>query len=89
VRRADEAVAFAEDAIEAELELFRLGNSTLIDTLQTEDRRTEAELDRIALRLRYALLLVDLRFASATLLRSTEEGLVVEAQDLATLPEAP
>ena len=89
VRRADEAVAFAEDAIEAELELFRLGNSTLIDTLQTEDRRTEAELDRIALRLRYALLLVDLRFASATLLRSTEEGLVVEAQDLVTLPEAP
>jgi outer membrane protein TolC len=88
VRRADEALAFAEDAIAAELERFRLGSSTLIDTLLTEDRRTEAELDRIALRLRWVQLLTDLRFETATLLRANEEGFSVAAGDLVSLPEA-
>jgi len=88
VQRADEAVAFAEDAIGSELELLRLGSSTLIDTLQTEDRRIEAELERIELRLRYARLLADLRFESATLLRATAEGFAVGAEDLVTVPGA-
>jgi outer membrane protein len=86
LERADQAVEFAEQAIAAEVELFRIGSSTLIDTLLTEDRRTAALLTRIDLRLQYALLLTRLRFESGTLLRPTEGGFEVDGDDLVTLP---
>jgi hypothetical protein len=86
VQQYREAVDFYRESVQSEIEKFRLGVSTLIDTIFTEQNQISAELALIDSQQRYAELLAQLRFESATLLEEQPEGWVVEEENLRTLP---
>jgi hypothetical protein len=62
--------------------------STLIDTLLTEQRLTEALLFRTLTRQQYARLLAQLRFDTGTLIVTEDDGGMVIEENLLTLPSA-
>ena len=63
-----EAVAQYERALATEREGFRLGISTMIDTIQTEERLTLARAELVFTKLQHALSLARLRFETGTLM---------------------
>lgn len=85
-RASADAVRFYNELVEAEVEKLRLGSSTLIDTILTEQRRTDAMLGYISARQQYAQLLAQLRYESGTLVESTPEGNLVEPDNLLRPP---
>ena len=81
----DAALAY-KVAVENEKQKFRLGWSTLLDVIQTEDRLTSAVLDEIAAQLRFANALASLRFQSGTILVTDNDQASVGVEELTTIP---
>ncbi len=76
----------ARQAFENELEKFRFGRSTLIDTILTEQRAVEAELGVVQAHFAVAQSLAKLRFDTGTLVEETPAGEYLVAGDLWALP---
>ena len=74
MRQSSTAVAEYREVIAAELEKLRLGTSTVIDTILTEQRLTDALLSEAAARQRFWQLLAELRFATGTLVEHGADG---------------
>ncbi|HEY8550555.1 MAG TPA: TolC family protein [Vicinamibacterales bacterium] len=82
LRQAEAARGYYEETINAELTRFGAGESTLINTITTEQQATETELAVIAARQQVANLLAQLRFETGTLV----SGNVVPVSNVVTLP---
>lgn len=76
----------ARQAFENELEKFRFGRSTLIDTILTEQRAVEADLTVIQAQFAVAQTVAKLRFDTGTLVEETAAGEYVVVADLWALP---
>lgn len=74
-----------EKALETEREKLKLGNSTLINTIETEQNLTNALLQVISARQQYASAIAQLRFDTGTLVPHTPHG-VFSSEDFVTLP---
>lgn len=82
--RAEEAVLSYDKTIEDEQAKLKAGDSTLVDTILTEQQTTAARLARVAAQREYATLLAELRFEAGLLVvpgggnqsRVTEESLL-------------
>jgi outer membrane protein TolC len=88
VMQAEEAVRYYRETIQSEMDRYRLGSATLIDTIQTEQRLTDALLAETFAELRYASLLARLRFETGTLVTETPDGGEVREEDLRSLPQS-
>ena len=95
---ADEAVRYARQTVDAEIERLRFGEATLIDTLLTEQRLTDARAAQVVARQQYAQLLAQLRFETGTLVAHegpdggqnvVYEADLTSAPNLASLPPLP
>ncbi len=82
VKLQQQAVELYQRTVESEIERLKAGESTLIDTLLTEQQQTESRLGLIAARQELAQLIAQLRFESGTLL----EGGAVSLPSLTTPP---
>ncbi len=72
--RAEEAAEHFEATIEAEIEKFKVGESTLVDTLLTEEQRTGSLLARLDAHQQVAILLAQLRFETGTMVAAADDG---------------
>ncbi len=84
--KSQEAIRLYGDTVEAETEKFRHGQSTVIDTILTQDLQTNALFTYTTTRQQYASLLARLRFETGTLVGEAGEGNVVRQEDLVSLP---
>lgn len=84
--QADEAVALSENLVAAEQDMLNARQSSVLDSILTEQQTTSARLAQIEARLNVANLLTELRFASGTLVDESAEGPAVTAATLSTLP---
>ena len=90
VARADAEANFGREALEAARVKFRLGQITVLDTIQIQERYINALLDVVSARQLYAQSLLQFRFETATLLPSNSGAAsLVEREDLTTLPVLP
>jgi outer membrane protein TolC len=89
LRFSTDAVASYQSSLDAEIEKFRAGVATLIDTLLTEQRLTESRLGEISARQQYARFLAEIAFETGALV-SGDEGEVwrVEEVSLLRMPDA-
>jgi outer membrane protein len=83
--QAGEAVRLAHETVSAQLQRFKSGLATVFDVLLAEDGLTSAELTEIGDRQAYADAIVELRYASGTLL-SDESGRPIVAADVLLTP---
>ena len=67
VQQAQDAVGFYRKTIEAEMERFQAGDSTLVDTILTEEQSTEALITLVAAQADYAHLVAQLRYETGLL----------------------
>ncbi|MEP7131521.1 MAG: TolC family protein [Acidobacteriota bacterium] len=88
VQKARDAVEFYGRTIDSENEMFRSGQSSLIDTILTQQLQTGALISYALARQQYATLLAQLRFESGTLVREGPREARIEPADLVTLPFA-
>lgn len=86
LRKADESVRAYEVAVKNQQEKFRMGEATLIELFDTEDRLDSVLLNQIAARQTLAGQIVRLRFETGTLFRTDGEHHAVELAELITLP---
>ena len=82
VQQAQAAVDYYQRTVEAEVERFKIGESTLIDTVLTEQQRTEATLQLAAAQQELAQLVAQLRFETGTLITDGQ----VAPENLVTVP---
>lgn len=82
VKLQQQAAELYQKTVESEIERLKAGESTLIDTLLTEQQQTESRLGLIAARQELAQLIAQLRFESGTLV----EGGAVSLPSLTTPP---
>lgn len=87
-RESQNAINYYQQLVDAEFEKLRLGSSTLIDTLLTEQRRTEAALSFVSARQQYAQLLAQLRFETGSIVIPDVEGSRITPENLTQLPVA-
>ncbi|NWF99643.1 MAG: TolC family protein [Thermoanaerobaculaceae bacterium] len=80
------SAAAARQAVENEMEKFRYGRSTLIDTIVTEQRAVEAELAVISTHVSLAQTLSKLRFDAGLLVEEEGEGQFRVATPLWSVP---
>ncbi|MEO8503306.1 MAG: hypothetical protein ABI609_05365, partial [Acidobacteriota bacterium] len=74
---------------DGEVEKLKAGESTLVDTILSEQQRTSALLDLISARQQVAVLLAQLRFQTGTMVHEVADGNTqVSPEDLTTLPTA-
>jgi outer membrane protein TolC len=83
---AERAAAEFEKTVEAEFEKMRLGETTLIDAILTEQQQTSGLLAVVFARLQVATLLAQLRFETGTLVETGDTGSRVTLESLSTLP---
>jgi len=83
-----EAVRLYLKAVENEKEKRKLGTSTLIDVIETEDRLTRSLLNMIGQQSNYAIALIQLRFQTGTLISASHEDDTVTVEDLTSVPFA-
>jgi outer membrane protein TolC len=76
----------SQKTTDAEVERFRAGDATLIDTLITEQQLVDARLAFAAAQADLAAFLAQLRFETGTLVRFTDLNPLVIETDLRTLP---
>ncbi len=74
-------------ALETEREKFKLGDATVVDSINTEDRLTSSLLSLVGAQLDYAQSLVLLRFETGTLLPGQDGKADVKVRELITLPD--
>ena len=72
--------------IAAEIGRFRAGESTLVDTIVTEDLQTEALLAEVSAEQEWARLIAELRFQAGSLVQHAGGASAVRLEDLITLP---
>jgi outer membrane protein TolC len=84
--QADAAAKLFDETVAAELEKLRLGDSTLIDTILTEQQTTQAKLALIAAQQDVAILLARLRFETGTILAPLGEAFEIKDELMTTLP---
>ncbi|HEX7707252.1 MAG TPA: TolC family protein [Thermoanaerobaculia bacterium] len=87
-RSSAEAIRYYNELVESEFEKLQLGSSTLINTILTEQRRTDATLGYISARQQYAQLLAQLRYESGTLVEVTPDGNRIDPENLSRPPAA-
>ena len=80
---AREAAASYRGAVTDQADLARLGVTTIIDLINTEDRLTNAQLDELVALQAYALALTQLRYQTGSLLNAQND---VDLTTLTTLP---
>jgi outer membrane protein len=88
VARLDEAVRLYGQTIDAETERYRGGQSSLLDTIVTQDLQTNALITWAGARQQLASLLAKLRFETGTLVESRGDLNFVRPEDLVTVPTA-
>jgi len=81
-----ESADLYKETMKNEIEKYRAGTSTLIDTIQTEDQLTNSLQDVISVKAQYAKYLAELRFQTESLFTYDDEGHKVNADDLVTIP---
>lgn len=86
VARLDEAVRLYGQTIDAETERYRGGQSSLLDTIVTQDLQTNALITWAGARQQLASLLARLRFETGTLVESRGDLNFVRPEDLVTVP---
>ncbi len=86
VDRAHEAVQAYEKTIEAENERFKSGETSLLDSILTQDLQTSALVTYAQARQVYATLLARLRYETGTLLGESAGGNVIREDILLHLP---
>jgi outer membrane protein TolC len=86
VRRAEEAVRFYDRTIVDEQAKLRAGDSTLVDTIFTEQQTTAAREALVFARRDYASLLAELRYEAGLLVVEGPDGGRVTDSTLTTLP---
>lgn len=74
------------EALQAQEELFRLGQANLTDTITTRQRLIQSQLNYINAQERYAISLAQLRFETATLFFVDESGSWIDAKAWQTIP---
>jgi len=84
--RIQEAVELHRQAVDNEMEKLRMGTATVIDTILTEQRYVDAQLQLIAARQQVARLLARLRYETGTLITTGDAGAFVSRDDLVALP---
>lgn len=84
--RTEEAAALHRQAVDNEMEKLRMGTATVIDTILTEQRYVDAQLQLIAARQLIARLLARLRYETGTLITTRDTGSFVSRDDLVALP---
>ncbi|MDA0811314.1 MAG: TolC family protein [Verrucomicrobia bacterium] len=76
------------DSLNAEQERFKTGDSTLLDTILTEERLTGANRAIIEAKLQHALGLAQLRFETGTLMASSDSSnAAIERRNVISLPD--
>ncbi|MDR3406297.1 MAG: TolC family protein [Chthoniobacter sp.] len=85
IDKAEESSADFEKALETEREKLKLGNSTLLNTIETEQNLTNALLQVISAQQQYASSIAQLRFDTGTLLPHAVQS-VFGREDFVTLP---
>lgn len=85
---AEAAAGYFQETIDAEQEKLKLGASTLIDAILTEQQKTNADLALVTARQQVATLLAQLRFESGTMVSADDGGGTVSIEGLTTLPGA-
>jgi outer membrane protein TolC len=83
---AESAARYAQETIDAEVEKLRAGASTLIDTIQTEQQRTSADLNVLAARQQVATLVSQLAFEAGQLVGGDGDTSSVRVDNLTSLP---
>jgi outer membrane protein TolC len=86
VKRAQEAVRYYDQTIEDEQAKLKAGDSTLVDTILTEQQTTAARQTLVAARRNYATLLAELRFEAGLLILEGPEGGRVTPRTLLAVP---
>jgi outer membrane protein len=86
VGKAQESVESFRAALDGERERYRVGMGSVVDVLTVEDRLTNALNNQVQAQLSYALALVQLRFATGTIVAPHERVQTVEPQTFTTLP---
>lgn len=88
LREAEASAGFFQETIDAEFEKLKVGASTLIDAILTEQQRTSADLAVLSARQQVAVLLARLRYETGTLIEpGAEGGGTLDLARLTTLPE--
>lgn len=82
-RQAEAAVGFYRNIYDADVERYRTGEATLIDTVITQQQQTEAMLALLAARHQLAQLIAQLRYQTGTLLGPNA---TVAPQNLVSVP---
>ena len=85
-RQYNDSVGFYRQTVDAEMEKLRLGNSTLIDTLVTQQQLTTANLALVGARQLYSQSLAQLRFETGSLIKEQQAGKFISEPDLVSLP---
>jgi outer membrane protein TolC len=87
--RIGDSVRYYNQTIESQNEMFRSGQTSLLDSILTQDLMTSARFTAVQARAQWATLLARLRFETGTLVSETVEGSgTVRRDDLVTLPGA-
>jgi len=81
-----ESADLYKETMKNEIEKYRAGTSTLIDTILTEDQLTNSLQDIITVKAQYAKYLAELRFQTESLFTYDDAGHKVNAGDLVTIP---
>ncbi len=81
-----ESADLYKETMKNEIEKYRAGTSTLIDTILTEDQLTTSLQDVITVKAQYAKYLAELRFQTESLFTYDDAGHKVNADELVTIP---
>lgn len=82
LKKSEEAVKFYHSSVENEKIKYKLGNSTMVDILTTNDRLLNERLSYISYRLNYLNTLVQLNFQTGALLAENEIGQSIRLDQL-------
>ncbi|MCC6318085.1 MAG: TolC family protein [Gemmatimonadaceae bacterium] len=86
LQEASRSVSLYEETVENEMTKFRLGTSTLFDIINAEDALTAARLAAVSSQQAHAQAVVDLRFATGTLVSVDHDAVRAPASRPLTLP---
>ena len=84
--RSQEAVRSYRTALDNEKKKFKLGISSLLDLIQTEDSLTNAMLNEISAQRKLSTVLARLRFETGTMLSADQKKISVSMEELTTIP---
>jgi outer membrane protein TolC len=88
LRWAEEAVKSYDQTIRDEQAKLKGGDSSLVDTILTEQQTTAARLELVAAQQEYASLLARLRFEAGLLVQDGAEGARITPENLTAVPAA-